>query len=99
VQRHGHEYLHIFPAQELTSSRCEIEEFIGGDESMTSSIDTHRPANSGTNGAGAGSRPKTCTASELTARAVALTYNWWSWYVRAANPKARLVSRQATYVG
>jgi hypothetical protein len=20
----------------------------------------------------------------------ALTYNWWSWYVRAANPKARL---------
>jgi hypothetical protein len=27
--------------------------------------------------------------SELTARAVALTYNWWSWYVRAANPQAR----------
>lgn len=27
--------------------------------------------------------------SELTARAVALVYNWWSWYVRAANPKAR----------
>ena len=24
--------------------------------------------------------------SELTARAVALVYNWWSWYVRAANP-------------
>jgi hypothetical protein len=27
--------------------------------------------------------------SALTARAVALTYNWWSWYVRAANPDAR----------
>lgn len=27
--------------------------------------------------------------SELTARAVALVYNWWSWYVRAANPQAR----------
>ena len=27
--------------------------------------------------------------SQLTARAVALVYNWWSWYVRAANPAAR----------
>jgi hypothetical protein len=27
--------------------------------------------------------------SELTARAVALVYNWWSWYVRAANPQVR----------
>jgi hypothetical protein len=27
--------------------------------------------------------------SQLTARAVALCYNWWSWYVRAANPQAR----------
>jgi hypothetical protein len=27
--------------------------------------------------------------SQLTARAVALIYNWWSWYVRAANPSAR----------
>ena len=27
--------------------------------------------------------------SQLTARAVALVYNWWSWYVRAANPQAR----------
>lgn len=27
--------------------------------------------------------------SQITARAVALTYNWWSWYVRAANPQAR----------
>ena len=27
--------------------------------------------------------------SELTARVVALVYNWWSWYVRAANPQAR----------
>jgi hypothetical protein len=26
----------------------------------------------------------------LSARAVALIYNWWSWYVRLANPKARL---------
>src|SRR5450631_248027 len=26
----------------------------------------------------------------LSARAVALVYNWWSWYVRLANPKARL---------
>lgn len=26
----------------------------------------------------------------LSARAVALTYNWWSWYVRLAHPKARL---------
>ena len=26
----------------------------------------------------------------LSARAVALTYNWWSWYVRLANPKTRL---------
>ncbi len=26
---------------------------------------------------------------ELTARAVVLVYNWWSWYLRAANPKAR----------
>jgi hypothetical protein len=25
----------------------------------------------------------------LSARAVALIYNWWSWYVRLANPKAR----------
>jgi len=27
--------------------------------------------------------------SQITARAVALVYNWWSWYVRAASPKAR----------
>ena len=27
--------------------------------------------------------------SQLTARAVALVYNWWSWTVRAANPQAR----------
>jgi hypothetical protein len=27
--------------------------------------------------------------SQLTAQAVALVYNWWSWYVRAANPPAR----------
>jgi hypothetical protein len=27
--------------------------------------------------------------SQMTARAVALVYNWWSWYVRAANPNAR----------
>jgi len=27
--------------------------------------------------------------SQMTARAVALVYNWWSWYVRAANPPAR----------
>jgi hypothetical protein len=27
--------------------------------------------------------------SQVTARAVALVYNWWSWYVRAANPRAR----------
>ncbi len=27
--------------------------------------------------------------SQITARAVALVYNWWSWYVRAANPTAR----------
>ena len=27
--------------------------------------------------------------SELTARVVALVYNWWSWYVRAANPNGR----------
>ncbi len=26
----------------------------------------------------------------LSARAVALIYNWWSWYVRLANPAARL---------
>lgn len=26
----------------------------------------------------------------LSARAVALIYNWWSWYVRLANPKNRL---------
>lgn len=26
----------------------------------------------------------------LAARAVALIYNWWSWYVRLANPQARL---------
>ena len=27
--------------------------------------------------------------SQIAARAVALVYNWWSWYVRAANPNAR----------
>jgi Transposase DDE domain group 1 len=27
--------------------------------------------------------------SQITARAVALVYNWWSWYVRAAHPQAR----------
>ncbi|MCO5122379.1 MAG: IS1380 family transposase [Rhizobacter sp.] len=27
--------------------------------------------------------------SQVAARAVALVYNWWSWYVRAANPQAR----------
>ena len=26
----------------------------------------------------------------LSARAVALIYNWWSWYVRLAHPKSRL---------
>lgn len=27
--------------------------------------------------------------SQVTARAVALVYNWWGWYGRAANPQAR----------
>jgi hypothetical protein len=27
--------------------------------------------------------------SQVAARAVALVYNWWSWYVRAATPQAR----------
>jgi hypothetical protein len=27
--------------------------------------------------------------SQIMARAVGLIYNWWSWYVRAANPQAR----------
>ncbi len=27
--------------------------------------------------------------SQVSARAVALVYNWWSWYVRAANPQGR----------
>lgn len=27
--------------------------------------------------------------SQVSARAVALVYNWWSWYVRAAHPQAR----------
>ena len=27
---------------------------------------------------------------QLSARAVALIYNWWSWYVRLAHPQARL---------
>jgi hypothetical protein len=27
---------------------------------------------------------------DLSAKAVALIYNWWSWYVRLAHPKARL---------
>lgn len=27
---------------------------------------------------------------QTTARACALTYNWWSWYCRAANPSARM---------
>jgi hypothetical protein len=27
--------------------------------------------------------------NQIAARAVALVYNWWSWYVRAANPGAR----------
>ena len=26
--------------------------------------------------------------SQVTARALALVYNWWSWYVPAANPQA-----------
>ena len=29
----------------------------------------------------------------LSARAVALIYNWWSWYVRLANPKNRLEAK------
>ena len=47
----------------------------------------------------------------LSARAVALIYNWWSWYVRLAHPKARLeaitlrplwladVARQTSHAG
>ena len=31
----------------------------------------------------------------LSARAVALVYNWWSWYVRLAHPKTRLGHRAA----
>jgi hypothetical protein len=27
--------------------------------------------------------------SQVTAQAMALVYNWWSWCVRAANPKTR----------
>lgn len=27
---------------------------------------------------------------QTTARACGLVYNWWSWYCRAANPKARM---------
>jgi len=29
----------------------------------------------------------------LSASAVALIYNWWSWYVRLANPKSRLEAK------
>ncbi len=29
----------------------------------------------------------------LSARAVALVYNWWSWYVRLANPKSRMEAK------
>ena len=29
----------------------------------------------------------------LSAKAVALVYNWWSWYVRLANPKSRLEAK------
>ena len=29
----------------------------------------------------------------LSARAVALIYNWWSWYVRLGNPKSRLEAK------
>lgn len=29
----------------------------------------------------------------LSAKAVALIYNWWSWYVRLANPKSRLEAK------
>ena len=30
------------------------------------------------------------TRCQTTARAVALVYNWWSWYCRAAHPGARM---------
>ena len=30
---------------------------------------------------------------ELSARAVALVYNWWSWYARLAHPSARLEAK------
>ena len=33
--------------------------------------------------------------SELTAWVVALVYNWWNWYVRAANPQAQAHVRRA----
>ncbi len=36
-----------------------------------------------------GFRTQDMHRSQVTARAVALVYNWWSWYVRAANPQAR----------
>ena len=29
---------------------------------------------------------------QTSARAVALVYNWWSWYCRAAKPEARMVA-------
>ncbi len=37
--------------------------------------------------------------SQLSARAVALVYNWWSWYVRAANPQARRADQSSAAAG
>jgi Transposase DDE domain group 1 len=33
---------------------------------------------------------KALSANRIMARITALIYNWWSWYVRAAHPKARM---------
>lgn len=37
-----------------------------------------------------GYTPQDLERCNLSARAVALIYNWWSWYVRLAHPKTRL---------
>ena len=37
-----------------------------------------------------GRMPKSIERCQTSARAVALVYNWWSWYCRAAKPGARM---------
>ena len=50
----------------------------------------HHPSDDQANNTSGGFTTQDIERSQTSARAVALVYNWWSWYCRAAKPGARM---------